>query len=124
MKKELIIVFLLLNTSLVAPAFAYTGSVDFPELFKYSDQKNTNLETALFSISTSFKDNSIPLTQELLAAIMATLDKEVGANSYLPVEEKWDYGMGTGCSSPSGCKNDGMDITMAEWPIRDVDTYR
>ena len=93
MKKVLVIVFMLLNALLVASAFAYTGSVDFPDLFKYSDQKNTNLETALLSISTSFKDNSIPITQELLAAIMATLDKEVGA-SYLPVEEMGDYGMG------------------------------
>ena len=76
---------------------AYTGSADFPELFKYSDQKNTNLETALLSISTSFKDNSVPITQELLAAIMATLDKEVGSN-YLPIEENGDYGMGTDCT--------------------------
>lgn len=101
MKKVLVIVFMLLNALLVASAFAYTGSVDFPDLFKYSDQKNTNLETALLSISTSFKDNSIPITQELLAAIMATLDKEVGA-SYLPVEEMGDYGMGPDCTYKIG----------------------
>jgi hypothetical protein len=62
--------------------------------FKFSGQKNTNLETALLSISNLFKDNSVSVTQELLAAMMATLDKEVGAN-YLPVEEQGDYGMGS-----------------------------
>jgi len=41
----------------------------------------------LLSISHSFKDNSVSVTQELLAAIIATLDKEVG-ESYLPVEEQ------------------------------------
>lgn len=82
-------------------AFGYTGSADFPELFKYDDQKNANLETALLSISRSFNDNSVPVTQELLAAIMATLDKEVG-ESYLPVEEGGDYGMGSGCTYKVG----------------------
>jgi hypothetical protein len=79
--------------ALCAPITAYSGKVEFPELFKYSEQKNANLETALLSISHSFKDNSVPVTQELLAAVMATLDKEVGG-SYLPVEEQGDYGMG------------------------------
>ena len=78
-------------------AVTYTGSIDFPELFEYSNQKNANLETALRSISRSFNDNSVSVTQELLAAIMATLDKEVGG-SYLPVEEQGDYGMGSGCT--------------------------
>ena len=82
-------------------AVAYTGSVDFPELFKFSNQKNVNLETALLSISHSFKDNSVSVTQELLAAIMATLDKEVG-ESYLPVEEQGDYGMGPGSTYTIG----------------------
>lgn len=92
-----VVAFLVLSMFLVAPAFAYTGSADFPELFKYSAQKNANLETALLSISSSFKDSSIPITQELLSAIMATLDKEVGSD-YLPIEENGDYGMGTGCT--------------------------
>jgi len=82
-------------------ALAYSGSVDFPELFKYNAQKNVNLENALLSISISFKDNSVPITQELLAAIMATLDKEVGG-SYLPVEEQGDYGMGLGSTYTAG----------------------
>ncbi|HLC67242.1 MAG TPA: fibronectin type III domain-containing protein [Candidatus Nanoarchaeia archaeon] len=43
---------------------------------------------------------AVPLTFELLAAIMATLDKEVGGSNYLPVEERGDYGMGLGCSYP------------------------
>ncbi len=90
--------------------FAYTGSADFPELFKYSNQKNANLETALLSISQSFKDNSVSVTQELLAGIMATLDKEVGA-SYLPVEEQGDYGMGPGCTYKIGgsCRSTPYD---------------
>lgn len=95
-----IIVSLLIITSVCASvntALAYTGSTEFPELFKYNDQKNVNLETALLSISHSFKDNSVPVTQELLAAIVATLDKEVGEN-YLPVEEEGDYGMGPSCT--------------------------
>lgn len=88
-------------------ALAYAGSVDFPELFKYSDQKNGNLETALLSISQSFKDNSVSVTQELLAAVMATLDKEVGG-SYLPVEEQGDYGMGPGSTYTIG----GLEVNF------------
>jgi HEAT repeat protein len=91
--KGKIILILIVLVALCAPTTAYSGKVDFPELFKYSEQKSANLETALLSISHSFKDNSVPVTQELLAAIMATLDKEVGG-SYLPVEEQGDYGMG------------------------------
>jgi len=68
---------LLMSMLLTAPALAFSGSMEFPELFKYDDQKNANLETALLSILTSFKNNSVSITQELLAAIMATLDKEV-----------------------------------------------
>jgi len=49
---------------LVAPAFAYTGSADFPELFKYSAQKNANLETALQSISYSFNPSSSDSNQK------------------------------------------------------------
>lgn len=96
---------------LVAPAIAYTGSVDYPELFKYSDQKNANLETALQSISSSFRNNSVPITQELLAAIMATLDKEVEVANYLPVEEKGDYGMGANCTFKikGSCKSTPYD---------------
>lgn len=96
-------VFFVLSLSLLSAcalentALGYTGSVDFPELFMYDNQKNTNLETALLTISRSFNENSVPITQELLAAIMATLDKEVG-KSYLPVEEEGDYGMGSGCT--------------------------
>lgn len=97
MKRVLAIASLLVSMLLAVPAFAFSGSVEFPELFKYDDQKNINLETALLSISTSFKNNSVSITQELLAAIMATLDKEVGVD-YLPVEEDSDYGMGPGCS--------------------------
>jgi predicted chitinase len=97
LKRMSVIASLFLSMFLVAPAFAYTGSADFPELFKYSDQKNANLETALLSISSSFKDSSIPITQELLSAIMATLDKEVGSD-YLPIEENGDYGMGANCT--------------------------
>ena len=97
MKRVLVIASLFLSLLLVAPAFAYTGSVDFPELFKYSDQKDANLETALHSISSSLNDKGVPVTQELIAAIMATLDKEVGSN-YLPIEENGDYGMGTNCT--------------------------
>ncbi|MCX6680767.1 MAG: hypothetical protein NTX42_10460 [Methanothrix sp.] len=105
-----VIAFLFLSMLLVAPVFAYTGSADFPELFKYSDQKNANLETALLSISSSFKDNSIPITQELLSAIMATLDKEVGSD-YLPIEENGDYGMGTDCTykESGSCRSTSYD---------------
>jgi len=108
MKRMSVIAFLFWSMFLVAPAFAYTGSADFPDLFKYSDQKNTNLETALQSISSSFNEQEVKVTQELLAAIMATLVKEVEVHDFLPKEEIWDYGMGTGCSNPNGCKNDGI----------------
>jgi hypothetical protein len=88
----ILIVSLLSNT-----AFAYSGNADFPDLFKYDNQKNTNLETALQLISSSFNEHGVTVTRELLAAIIATLDKEVGVN-YLPVEEGGDYGMGPSCT--------------------------
>jgi len=59
-----VIAFLVLSMFLVAPAFAYTGSADFPELFKYSAQKNANLETALQSISYSFNPSSSDSNQK------------------------------------------------------------
>ncbi len=93
----IVLISLLSACTLENTALGYTGSVDYPELFKYGNQKNADLETALLSISGSFNDNSVSVTQELLAAILATLDKEVGEN-YLPVEEGGDYGMGTGCT--------------------------
>jgi WD40 repeat protein len=64
-------------------------------------RKNANLENALLLISNSFNNKSISITQELLAAMMATLDKEVGKN-YLPVEEEGDYGMGPGSTYTVG----------------------
>jgi tetratricopeptide (TPR) repeat protein len=105
------VIFVLLLASMTSAQCqktAYSGKVDFPELFKYNDQKNTNLETALQSISSSFNEQEVTVTQELLAAIMATLVKEVEVHAFLPKEEQWDYGMGTGCSRPNGCKNDGI----------------
>ena len=96
MKIVSVIAFLVLSMFLVAPAFAYTGSADFPELFKYSAQKNANLETALQSISYSFNEKDVSITQELLAAIMATLVEEVEVHNFLPREEIGDYGMGSG----------------------------
>ncbi|MBI5227600.1 N-acetylmuramoyl-L-alanine amidase [Candidatus Micrarchaeota archaeon] len=75
---------------------AYNAS-KFPELFKYGKDKNQNLMTALKSISGSFKAQGTTMTPELLAAVMATLEKEVGG-SFLPVEEIGDYGMGPKCS--------------------------
>jgi hypothetical protein len=87
--------------SLENAASGYTGSIDYPELFVFSSQKNANLETALLSISNSFQNNSVSVTQELLAAMLATLDKEVGEN-YLPVEEQGDYGMGPGSTYTVG----------------------
>jgi hypothetical protein len=78
-------------------ALAYSGEVDFPELFKYNDEMNGNLETALHLISTSFNEKGVPVTQELLAAMLATLEKEVGGRyKFLPKEEEGDYGMGPG----------------------------
>jgi hypothetical protein len=44
------VIFVLLLASMTSAQCqktAYSGKVDFPELFKYNDQKNTNLETAL-----------------------------------------------------------------------------
>lgn len=75
-------------------SIAYSGKIDFPELFEYNDNVNANLETALKSISSSFNENNVPVTQELLAAIMATLVKEVEVTGFLPKEEEGDYGMG------------------------------
>lgn len=107
-----LIIILTVMAVLSNTALAYSGEVDFPELFKYNDEMNGNLETALHLISTSFNEKGVPVTQELLAAIMATLEKEVGGmyNKFLPKEEQWDYGMGEGCSNPNanGCKNDGI----------------
>ena len=72
---------------------------DFPEIFSYTDKKNQNLLGALKSISHEFQELGVSMTPELLAAVLGTLRKEVGpANSFLPVEEGSDYGMGSGCT--------------------------
>src|SRR3989338_11590653 len=71
---------------------------DFPELFSYGEAKNRNLATALYSISAAFKEKDVAMTRELLAAVMATLAKEVGGDAFLPVEENGDYGMGDSCA--------------------------
>jgi len=44
LKRVLAIASLLASMLLVVPAFAFSGCMEFPELFKYDDQKNTNLE--------------------------------------------------------------------------------
>ncbi|MBU0536061.1 MAG: peptidoglycan DD-metalloendopeptidase family protein, partial [Nanoarchaeota archaeon] len=69
----------------------------FPELFQYTSDKNANLAIALLSVSGAFNDRSIVMDKELLAAVMATLLKEV-PGSFSPVEEYGDYGMGPGCT--------------------------
>src|SRR3989339_568061 len=71
---------------------------DFPGLFKYDESKNKNLATALYSISLSFEEQNVKITPKLLAAVMATLEKEVGAENFLPVEENGDYGQGGDCT--------------------------
>ena len=48
--------------------------------------KNNNLLTALELVSCEFNTNGVEVTPELLAAIIATLRKEVGA-TFLPVSE-------------------------------------
>ena len=46
-------------------------------------------------VSFSFNEKGVPVTQELLAAMIATLENEVGgAYKFLPKEEGGDYGMG------------------------------
>jgi hypothetical protein len=55
---------------------------------------NANLETALHTISSSFTERGVHVTQELLAAILATLVNEVENVKFLPREEKGDFGMG------------------------------
>ncbi|VVB52338.1 Uncharacterised protein [uncultured archaeon] len=77
---------------------------DFPWLFKYGPKKNRNLATALYSISSAFKERNVEVTPDLLAAVMATLEKEVGGEDFLPVEENGDYGMGGNCSYKIGSK--------------------
>jgi hypothetical protein len=106
-KREFVIILIVL-TMLCTPTIAYSGKVDFPELFTYNDEMNANLEAALQLISSSFNEKNVTITQDLLAAMMTTLVKAVGSERYkfLPREEDWDYGMGTGCSSPSGCMRD------------------
>ncbi|MFH0876101.1 MAG: SGNH/GDSL hydrolase family protein [archaeon] len=68
----------------------------FPELFKYSGN-NQNLAEAFSSISSGFKEKGTTVSKELLAAMMATLIKEVGG-SFSPIEEYGDYCMGPGCT--------------------------
>lgn len=58
----------------------------YPELFSYDEEKNRNLLNALEMISYEFNQKDITVTQELLAAIIATLRMEVGAK-FLPVSE-------------------------------------
>lgn len=98
--REIIILSLLtisLSLILSLPSTMAYETNDFPELFKYDTSKNRNLDTALRLISGEFNNVSVEVTPELLAAIMATLSKEV-PGSFLPVEEGGDFGMGEGCS--------------------------
>jgi len=79
---------------LCIPINAYSEA-DFRELFDYDDNDvNANLKAALQSISSSFNEEGVPVTKELLAAIMANLVKEVESKKFLPREEDGDYGMG------------------------------
>jgi hypothetical protein len=80
---------------LCSPTIAYSGEIDFPELFTYNDEMNANLETALHLISSSFNEMDVPIAQELLAAMMATLVKEVGSerHKFEPREEDWSEGI-------------------------------
>lgn len=96
---------------LCTPTIAYSGKVEYPELFTYNDEMNANLETALNLISYSFNEKNVSITQELLAAMMTTLVKAVGneQHKFLPSEEDWYYGMGTGGFSPSGCMKDEIE---------------
>lgn len=87
----------------------------FPELFIYGTQKNDNLYGALFSISQEFKINSVDMTPNLLAAVMATLEKEVG-NDFLPIEENGDFGMGGGCLKTDGSCCIGSECCSQGYP--------
>ncbi len=98
MKRFGLVFAILVLCQMAGAAFAYTGSSDFPALFNHGSTSNANLQTALRSISLSFNDNGMSMTPELLAATMATLDKEVGGIGYVPGEENGDYGMGPGCT--------------------------
>jgi murein DD-endopeptidase MepM/ murein hydrolase activator NlpD len=69
----------------------------YPQIFRYGNQKNNNLLEALVSISYSFREKNIDMTNELLSSVIATLRKEV-PSSFLPIEEYGDYCMGQGCS--------------------------
>ncbi len=86
---------------LLASAYANSSDDCSPKnfaLFKYNERKNQNLASALYSISGEFRKQNVQVTPRLLAAIMATLEKEVGGENFLPVEENGDYGQGGGCS--------------------------
>ena len=98
MKAALLLAALLLAGYAAAAPDASCDLKDFPELFSYGEAKNRNLATALYSISAAFKEKDVAMTRELLAAVMATLAKEVGGDAFLPVEENGDYGMGDSCA--------------------------
>ncbi len=59
----------------------------YPELFEYNTERNTNLMIGIKSISEEFNENNIQVTPALLAAIVATLKKEVAVGAFRPVSE-------------------------------------
>ena len=86
-----------------ASAESDKGSCDiknFPSIFIYDEGKNKNLATALYSISESFSEKNVVVTPKLLAAVMATLEKE--GISYYHIPE-----LGTPRSTRYELKNGG-----------------
>jgi lysophospholipase L1-like esterase len=79
----------------------------FPQLFSYNDEKNNNLMTALNLISVEFVKQNVEITPELLTSIVITLEKEIGAYNFRPVEEYGDYCSGKICTYKvaGSCRN-------------------
>ena len=92
-----------------APTTPEQAIAAYPELFSYGNEKNRNLISAVSSISSEFKAKGVDMTPELLAAVMATLTKEVGG-TFLPVEERWDY-----CAGPASTATIGGERRSEEY---------
>ncbi len=87
------------TTSTAGTTFSNTNLQNGITYFYKVSAVNNIGESSLSNEASATPQSSVQnkLTPELLAAIRATLEKEV-SGSYLPVEEYGDYGMGPGCT--------------------------